>query len=112
MILVNKDTIIQITPLQLKITNVIFERERYYHSLSLNLDTIIQIYKQREANYTTSICKYAEIEKSLRASIINFKQQKEITDKVNKIKLKQAKKKNIIIGGIGGVIIFLLILCK
>ena len=107
-ILLGKDTVVAITPNQLVLINELCEDGEFYeeqYNDALNaLDKIDSICKEQEKQFKKSV----ELNDKL---ISNFKKSNEAIDKLNQSLIKEQKKskRNLYIGGVGGVIVTSLI---
>ena len=103
-ILLGKDTVVAITPEQVVLINelcedVEFYEEQYKDALNA-LNKVDSICKEQEKGLNKSI----ELNKNL---MVNYRRSNEARDELNESLIKEQKKskRNLYIGGIGGVIV-------
>lgn len=101
--MLGKDTVVVVTPLQVVLINEISEDGRFYEKQYNDalkaLNKVDSICKKQEIEFSRSI----ELNKKL---ITNFKHSNETIDRLNSSLIKEQKKskRNLYIGGVGGVI--------
>lgn len=107
-ILLGKDTVVVITPEQVVLINELCEDGEFYeeqYNDALNaLNKVDSVCKEQEKEFKKSI----ELNKNL---MVNLKRSYEMRDKLNETLIKEQKKskRNLYIGGVGGVIVTSLI---
>ena len=103
-ILLGKDTVVAITPEQVVLINELCEDGEFYeeqYNDALNaLNKVDSICKEQEKGLNKSI----ELNKNL---MVNYRRSNEARDELNESLIKEQKKskRNLYIGGIGGVIV-------
>ena len=103
-ILLGKDTVVVITPEQVVLINELCEDGEFYeeqYNDALNaLNKVDSICKEQEKGLNKSI----ELNKNL---MVNYRRSNEARDELNESLIKEQKKskRNLYIGGVGGVIV-------
>ena len=110
--IVGNDTIVQITPLQLKKANMIFARADYLEQTIKKIDSVAAIYK---AQYNNSILinqQHEKTERLLKMQLKALRKQNSISGTHYKELLKierKKKRRHVIVGTLSGVVAGLLL---